>query len=97
VYCELPNSATASTKTKNNDSSANESAQSTSKSTTEKPAVKATTYIVKKGDTLHSIAQRFKVTVAQLRDWNHLKANDSINQGQKIIVALVEKKMATIS
>jgi membrane-bound lytic murein transglycosylase D len=97
VYCELPNSARASTKTKNDGSLANESAQSTPKSSAEKPAVKTTTYIVKKGDTLHSIAQRFKVTVAQLRDWNHLKANDSINQGQKIIVALAEKKSAIIS
>jgi LysM repeat protein len=63
----------------------------------EKSAPKATTYTVKKGDTLHSIAQRFKVTVAQLRDWNHLKSNQSINQGQTIIVAMTEKKTNSVS
>mgnify|MGYP000529164648 CR=1 FL=1 len=62
-----------------------------------KTTPKTTIYTVKKGDTLHAIAQRFKVTVAQLRDWNQLKANERINQGQTIIVALAEKKTNSIS
>lgn len=87
VYCELPNSAPAS---------ASESKKSADKPSAPTRAAKSdlklTTYTIKKGDTLHSIAQRFEVTVAQLRDWNHLKANDGINQGQTIIVASADKK-----
>ncbi|MGD9888207.1 MAG: LysM peptidoglycan-binding domain-containing protein [Halothiobacillaceae bacterium] len=90
VYCELPAQANADknkvTAPKNNAKPAATTAS------TEKPTRPATTYTVKKGDTLHSIAQRFKVTVAQLRDWNKLKANDHINQGQTIIVAAADKK-----
>jgi phosphate transport system substrate-binding protein len=36
---------------------------------------------VDKGDTLSAIAQKHDVTVAQLRDWNHLK-NDNLRIGQ---------------
>jgi phosphate transport system substrate-binding protein len=38
-------------------------------------------YTVDKGDTLSAIAQKHDVTVAQLRDWNHLK-NDNLRIGQ---------------
>ena len=90
VYCELPTQASAGdNKAAPPKSSAK---QATATATAEKPTHQATTYTVKKGDTLHSIAQRFKVSVAQLRDWNKLKANDSINQGQTIIVAAADKK-----
>jgi membrane-bound lytic murein transglycosylase D len=34
------------------------------------------TYEVHEGDTLYRIARRFKVTVAELRHWNHLDGND---------------------
>lgn len=35
-----------------------------------KPSGKPTTYKVKRGDSLYIIAQRFKTTVAKLREWN---------------------------
>jgi phosphate transport system substrate-binding protein len=38
-------------------------------------------YTVSKGDTLSVIAKKHDVTVAQLRDWNHLK-NDNLKIGQ---------------
>ena len=45
----------------------------------------ANTYTVVKGDTLSGIAQKKSVTVADLRDWNHLK-NDNIRLGQTLQV-----------
>jgi membrane-bound lytic murein transglycosylase D len=40
-------------------------------------------YIVQKGDNLNSIAERNNVTVAQLKEWNHL-SNNSIQLGSSI-------------
>ncbi|MEW5837495.1 MAG: LysM peptidoglycan-binding domain-containing protein [Pseudomonadota bacterium] len=80
VYCELPeNKTTASAGAKN---------APTQDSATAK------TYTVKKGDTLHSIAQRFKISMAQLREWNHLKGGAHLSAGQTLIVAASEKKPA---
>lgn len=44
------------------------------------------TYIVKRGDTLHSIADKFNVNVADIKKWNK-KANNHIQHGQKLIIA----------
>ncbi len=53
------------------------------------PKTKNITYIVKQGDTLFAIAQRYKVSVSQLQTWN--KLNDSnLRIGQEIIIQ-VEK------
>ncbi len=45
-----------------------------------------TTYIVKSGDALSTIAEKHKVTVAQLKKWNSLSSNN-IRVGQKLIVS----------
>jgi membrane-bound lytic murein transglycosylase D len=45
--------------------------------------VRRTTYRVKPGDTLYQIARRHGVTVARLKDWNHLRSNQ-IRVGQKL-------------
>src|SRR5262249_8986095 len=37
--------------------------------------VRTTTYTVKKGDTLSSIAQLFDTTVAKIKSWNQLSSN----------------------
>lgn len=42
-----------------------------------------TTYKVKKGDNLGSIARKYHVSVAQIKKWNGLK-NDMIREGQKL-------------
>jgi len=47
----------------------------------EKPAY----HKVKKGETLFRIHQHYKVSLADLRKWNHLK-NDKVKIGQKLIV-----------
>ena len=46
-----------------------------------------TTYTVKSGDALSTIAERHKVTVAQLKQWNNLSSNN-IRVGQKLIVSM---------
>ena len=43
------------------------------------------TYKVKKGDTLGKIASKYRVTVNQLKSWNHLRSTN-ISIGQKIKV-----------
>lgn len=45
--------------------------------------VNITTYKVKKGDTLGSIAKKYHVSVAQIKKWNGLKS-DMIREGQKL-------------
>lgn len=46
---------------------------------------KKQTYIVKRGDTLHSIADKFDVAVADLKRWNK-KSSSHITPGAKLII-----------
>lgn len=50
------------------------------------PAVNTSSYTVKSGDTLWSISQKYKVTIAQVKSWNNLKT-DFLQVGQKLIVS----------
>lgn len=50
------------------------------------PAAGTTTYTVKKGDVLSTIAERHGCTVAQIKQWNNLSSNN-IQIGQKLKVA----------
>lgn len=43
-------------------------------------------YTIKKGDTLSSIAKKYKTTVVQLAKWNNIKDIDKIKAGQRIRV-----------
>jgi len=44
-------------------------------------------YTVKRGDSLHAIAQRFDVSLADLKTWNPVFGNDSvIRAGQQIVI-----------
>ncbi|MBO4488910.1 MAG: LysM peptidoglycan-binding domain-containing protein [Bacteroidales bacterium] len=54
--------------------------------TTTKPSSKGTpaVHVVKKGDTLYSIAKRYHTTVAKLCKINHIKENSILSLGQKI-------------
>lgn len=49
-----------------------------------KIAQTATTYRVKKGDTLGAIARRHGVTVRQLMTWNNLRSADRLSIGQRL-------------
>ena len=59
--------------------------KSTTTTTTTTSNEKQKYYTVKRGDSLSSIAERFGVTVAQLREWNGIEA-DNINAGVRIAV-----------
>ena len=57
------------------------------KSTTkEKTAKKTKSYTVKKGDTLQSIADKFDVTIKQLKKWNNMKS-DVVKIGEVLKVS----------
>ncbi|MCW5588031.1 MAG: LysM peptidoglycan-binding domain-containing protein [Legionellales bacterium] len=45
-----------------------------------------TTHIVTKGDTLASIARKNHISIAELRDWNHLSAKSVIKIGEKLLI-----------
>lgn len=51
----------------------------------EKNTKKKQTYIVKRGDTLHSIAEKFDVAVADLKRWNK-KISNNIQPGNKLTI-----------
>ena len=49
-------------------------------------SVQATTYTVKRGDTLGGIARRYHVTVAQLMRWNKIRNAKALRIGQRLRV-----------
>jgi membrane-bound lytic murein transglycosylase D len=49
-------------------------------------------YTVKKGDTLYSLAKKFKVTTAILSAWNNLTVKVALRPGKRIIVAKYSTK-----
>ncbi len=44
------------------------------------------TYQVRQGDTLSEIADRFNVSVGQLKNWNNLRQSSSLRTGQRLVV-----------
>src|SRR5574341_778196 len=42
-------------------------------------------HVVKRGETLYRIGLKYRVSVDQLKDWNHLRSNE-ISVGQKLVV-----------
>ena len=48
--------------------------------------VNASYYVVKKGDTMFSIAKKYGTTLQQICDWNGIKNPDKIALGQKLRV-----------
>jgi LysM repeat protein len=43
-------------------------------------------YTVKTGDTLSHIAERYRVGMSKLRQWNSIRDSDFIVPGQKLVV-----------
>lgn len=62
------------------------STSSSSSSNSQAAVSGGTVYVVKSGDALSTIAEKYKVTVAQLKKWNNLTGNN-IRVGQKLIVS----------
>jgi peptidoglycan lytic transglycosylase D len=67
-------------------------AQSASRHAAVNDAVENRYYTVKKGDTLYSLAKRFKVTTAILSAWNNLTEKVALRPGKRIIVAKYSSK-----
>lgn len=59
--------------------------QAEQKTTPEINNKKTKTYIVKRGDTLHSIAEKFDVAVVDLKRWNNISSNH-IQPGSKLTI-----------
>jgi len=53
-------------------------------------------YVVKEGDTLTSIAARFKVPVSSLLAWNRLKPKATIRPGDKLVVSRAGTESAEV-
>lgn len=62
-------------------------------SATDAPAL--TYYTVRKGDTLHSLARRFNVSVKVLTAWNNLKHAVALKPGKRLIVARAAKAVSS--
>lgn len=52
------------------------------------------TYEVRRGDTLTQIAQRFNVSVEQLKAWNQIRQAGSLRAGQKIVVYVDPRRVS---
>ena len=50
------------------------------------PSAEASTYVVQSGDSLYKIAQKFNITIDQLKQWNNL-STDKLFVNQTLIVA----------
>ncbi len=61
------------------------------------PGHKKIVYTVKRGDTLWDIAQKFGVTLRQIRYWNGLSYSRIIRPGQKLNIWLPENSLAAQS
>lgn len=57
----------------------------TTKSASNKNSTKKQTYIVKRGDTLHSIAEKFDVAITDIKRWNK-KVSHRIQPGNKLTI-----------
>ncbi len=61
----------------------------------EKPAIEKKTnsiakqqyHVVSRGETLYSVSKKYGVSVAELRRLNHLKDNQNIQTGQKLLIS----------
>ncbi len=60
--------------------------EKSAKVTRQKVAVKATTYVVRRGDNLTTIGHRHRVTVDELKEWNDL-GSGRLQPGQKLVVS----------
>jgi len=70
-------------------------AQEGRRETAKAEAAAAQYYTVRKGDTLHSLSRRFKVSVKVLAAWNNLKHAVALKPGKRLVVAKTEKSVST--
>jgi membrane-bound lytic murein transglycosylase D len=57
---------------------------------------RATTYVVRAGDSLYTIATKFRVQLADLLGWNNLTKRSVIKPGQRLVMYLDDRRRAGI-
>ncbi len=57
---------------------------------------RSSTYVVRKGDSLSSIADRFRVRLSDLLGWNNLTKRSIIRPGQRLVMYIDESRRAGI-
>jgi membrane-bound lytic murein transglycosylase D len=55
---------------------------------------RATTYVVRSGDTLSRIAQKFRIRLADLLGWNELSSRSVIKPGQRLVMYVDDRRRA---
>jgi membrane-bound lytic murein transglycosylase D len=48
--------------------------------------IRQVTYVVRRGDSLSSIARRFRVTVPKIVEWNQVAADRYLQPGQRLVM-----------
>jgi membrane-bound lytic murein transglycosylase D len=48
--------------------------------------IRQVTYIVRRGDSLYSIARRFRVTIPNLLQWNDMNKDKYLQPGQRLVM-----------
>jgi membrane-bound lytic murein transglycosylase D len=57
--------------------------------------IRRVTYTVRRGDSLYSIAQRFRIRVRELLQWNSISASRYLQPGQRLIMYVDVTKQST--
>jgi membrane-bound lytic murein transglycosylase D len=57
---------------------------------------RSTTYVVRRGDSLSAIADRFRVRLSDLLGWNNLTKNSIIRPGQRLVMYVSDQRRAGI-
>jgi membrane-bound lytic murein transglycosylase D len=52
----------------------------------------STTYVVRRGDTLSRIANKFRVRLADLLGWNELTSRSVIKPGQRLVMYISDRR-----
>ncbi len=57
---------------------------------------RSTTYVVRRGDSLSTIATKFRVRLSDLLGWNNLTKRSVIKPGQRLVMYVEDRRRAGI-
>ena len=57
---------------------------------------RSTTYVVRSGDSLYTIANKFRVRLTDLLGWNNLTKRSVIKPGQRLVMYIDDRRRAGI-
>jgi membrane-bound lytic murein transglycosylase D len=76
-----------------NDTSSDEEEEAEPEQTVSRNKTRKTTHTVRRGETLSTISRKYRVSVADLRKWNHIRRS-AIGRGQRLVVYKTMKETA---